>query len=116
MLSYWTWLPPLRKQSLKADNRVFNSGKQRIVRRMAPLGMRLEDACAKAHPFDKLVEGMRQPGMVQEAVDLIKRSTKDSVEARILINNRAEGNAPLIAQKMAAEFVMISLESEYPHP
>jgi len=31
---------------------------------MTPIGMLYEDAYAKAHPFDKLVEEMLQPEMV----------------------------------------------------
>jgi uncharacterized protein YecE (DUF72 family) len=53
VLSHWTWLPPLRKQLAKAGHRLFNSGRQRIVRLMTPIGTRYEDAYAKAHPFDR---------------------------------------------------------------
>jgi uncharacterized protein YecE (DUF72 family) len=105
VLSHWTWLPPLRKQLAKADYRVFNTGRQRIVRLMTPIGMRYEDAYAKAHPFDKLVEGMLQPEMVRETADIMQRAIKDSVETSILINNRAGGNAPIIAQKIAEQFL-----------
>jgi uncharacterized protein YecE (DUF72 family) len=105
VLSHWTWLPPLRKQLAKAEYRVFNSGRQRIVRLMTPIGMRYEDAYAKAHPFDKLVEGMLQPEMVRETADIMRKAIEDSVETSILINNRAGGNAPIIAQKVAEEFL-----------
>ena len=105
VLSHWTWLPPLRKQLAKADRRVFNSGRQRIVRLMTPIGMRYADAYANAHPFDKLVEGMLQPDMVRETADIMRRAIADSVETSILINNRAGGNAPIIAQKVAEEFL-----------
>ena len=104
VLSHWTWLPPLRKQIAKSEERVFNSGRQRIVRLMTPIGTRYEDAYAKAHPFNRLVEGMLQPEMVKEAADLMRRAIKDSVETSILINNRSGGNAPIIAQKLAKEF------------
>jgi uncharacterized protein YecE (DUF72 family) len=105
VLSHWTWLPPLRKQLSKADQRVFNSGRQRIVRLMTPIGTRYEDAYAKAHPFDKLVEGMMQPDMVRETAEIMKKAIEDNVETSILINNRAGGNAPMIAQKVAEEFL-----------
>jgi uncharacterized protein YecE (DUF72 family) len=105
VLSHWTWLPPLRKQLAKADYRVFNSGRQRMVRLMTPIGTRYEDAYAKAHPFDKLVEGMLQAEMVRETADIMRRAIKDSVETSILVNNRAGGNAPLIAQKLAEQFL-----------
>jgi uncharacterized protein YecE (DUF72 family) len=105
VLSHWTWLPPLRKQLAKADYKVFNSGRQRIVRLMTPIGMRYEDAYAKAHPFDKLVEGVLQPEMVRETADIMRKAIENSVETNILINNRAGGNAPIIAQKVAEEFL-----------
>jgi uncharacterized protein YecE (DUF72 family) len=105
VLSHWTWLPPLRKQLAKADQRVFNSGRQRIVRLMTPIGMRYEDAYAKAHPFDKLVEGMLQPEMVRETADIMRSAIEESIETSILINNRAGGNAPIIAQRVAEEFL-----------
>ena len=76
VLSHWTWLPPLRKQLAKANRRVFNSGRRRIVRLMTPIGMRYADAYAKAHPFDKLVEGMLQPDMVRETADIMRRAIK----------------------------------------
>lgn len=105
VLSHWTWLPPLGKQLAKADHRVFNGGKRRIVRLMTPIGMRYEDAYAKAHPFDKLVEGMLQPQMVRETVDLMRLAIEENVETSILINNRAGGNAPLIAQRVVEQFL-----------
>ena len=104
MLSHWTWLPPLRKQLMKADNRVFNSGGQRIIRLMTPIGMRYEDAYAKAQPFNKLVDGMLQPHMVKEAAGFMLEATEKGIETSVIINNRAGGNAPIIAQKVAEEF------------
>jgi uncharacterized protein YecE (DUF72 family) len=105
VLSHWTWLPPLRKQLANADHRVFNGGGRRIVRLMTPIGMRYEDAYAKAHPFDMLVEGMLQPQMVQEAAELMHRAIDENIETSILINNRAGGNAPLIAQRVVEQFL-----------
>jgi hypothetical protein len=105
VLSHWTWLPPLSKQLEKADHRVFNSGKQRIIRLMTPIGMRYEAAYEKAYPFDKLVESMLQPSMIKETTDLMRRAIEENVETNILINNRAGGNAPLIAQRVAEQFV-----------
>jgi hypothetical protein len=72
---------------------------------MTPIGTRYEDAYAKAHPFDKLVERMMQPDMVRETAEIMKKAIEDNVETSILINNRAGGNAPMIAQKVAEEFL-----------
>jgi uncharacterized protein YecE (DUF72 family) len=104
-LSHWTWLPPLRKQLAKADHRVFNGEKRRIVRLMTPIGTRYEDAYAKAHPFDKLIEGMLQPQMLRETADLMHLAIQDDIQTMILINNRAGGNAPMIAQRLVEAFL-----------
>ncbi len=104
VLSHWTWLPSLKKQVNRAGNRIFNAGKQRLIRLMTPMGMRYEEAYAKAYPFDKLIEGMLQSGMVHDAADLMGEATKEGFETSIIINNRSGGNAPIIAQRVAEQF------------
>jgi uncharacterized protein YecE (DUF72 family) len=105
VLSHWTWLPPLRKQLSKASVRFYNAGKQMIVRLMTPIGMRYEEAYLKAFPFDKMVEGMMSPRMPEETAEVMLEAVKQGVLANVIINNRAGGNAPLIAQKVAGRFV-----------
>lgn len=39
---------------------------------MTPIGLRYEEAYAKAHPFDRLVEGMLQPEMVADTAALMR--------------------------------------------
>ena len=105
VLSHWTWLPPLRKQFAKAGKRFFNSGKQAIVRLMTPRGMRYEDAYAKAHPFDKIVDGMLSREMIEDTVDLMLDAAEQDIRMNVIINNRAGGNAPMIAQRVAASLL-----------
>ena len=105
VLSHWTWLPPLRKQFSKASGRFFNAGKQTVIRLMTPIGMRYEEAYLKAFPFDKMVEGMMSPRMPEETAELMLEALKQDVQANVIINNRAGGNAPLIAQKVAEKFL-----------
>ncbi len=104
VLSQWTWLPPLRKQMTKAGGRFFNAGKQCVIRLLTPLGMRYDDSYVQAYPFDKLVEGMLQPEMILETVDLIWQALNQGVLVNVIINNRAGGNAPLLAQMIAGKF------------
>ena len=108
VLSHWTWLPPLRKQFSKASGRFFNAGRQTVVRLMTPIGMRYEDAYLKAFPFDKMVEGMMSPRMPEETAEVMLEAVKQNVQASVIINNRAGGNAPLIAQKVAERFIQMS--------
>ena len=105
VLSHWTWLPPLATQFARVGRRFFNAGRQGIVRLMTPRGTRYEDAYARAFPFDKLVEGMLQPGMIDETVVLMEEAIRQGIRLHIIINNRAGGNAPLIAQLLADRFL-----------
>jgi len=104
VLSHWTWLPPLRKQFAKAGGKSFNSGGQGVIRLLTPLRMRYEDSYLQAYPFDRLVEGMVQPEMILETVDLMWQAVNQGVLLNVIINNRAGGNAPLIAEMVAKKF------------
>jgi hypothetical protein len=42
--------------------------------------------------------------MVQDTVDIMQAAIEQNVRANVVINNRAAGNAPLTAQKIAQEF------------
>lgn len=104
VLSHWTWLPPLRRQFAKGSKAFLNRSKQCVVRLMTPRGMRYEEAYVKAFPFDKLVDGMMSPDMVEDTVGIMQAAIEQNVRANVVINNRAAGNAPLTAQKIAQEF------------
>ncbi len=104
LLSHWTWLPPLEKQFKKAGERFFNSGRQSVIRLMTPIEMRYEDAYKKAYPFDKIVEGMLQPRMIEDTVRLMRTAVDQDMHLNIIINNRSGGNAPLVARQIAERF------------
>ena len=70
-----------------------------------PLVMRYEDSYIQAYPFDKLVEGMVQPEMILETVDLMMQAVNQGVLVNVIINNRAGGNAPLLAQMIVGKFL-----------
>ena len=76
-----------------------------VVRLMTPHNVRYENAYATAHPFDRLVEGMLQPTMVRDTVELMRTAVDRGAQINIIVNNRAGGNAPLIAQALAEEFL-----------
>jgi uncharacterized protein YecE (DUF72 family) len=107
VLSHWTWLPPLQTQFAKSGRRFFNTGRESIIRLMTPLGTRYEDAYARAFPFTNLVEGMLQPRMIEETAELMEEGIGQDVRMNIIINNRAGGNAPRIAQLIADRFLSI---------
>ena len=105
ILSHWTWLPQLSRQFAMSGKKFMNRGKEGIIRLLTPRGMRYEDAYAKAHPFSSLVDGMMDPQMVDQTVEIMKAAIEDDVRINVVVNNRAGGNAPIIAQKIAKQFL-----------
>lgn len=103
-LSHWTWLPPLAEQLELAGGRFFNEGGEVLVRLMTPHRLRYEEAFAKAHPFDRLVEGMLSERMLGETVGVMRAAIAAGRHVTVIVNNRAGGNAPLIAERLAERF------------
>jgi uncharacterized protein YecE (DUF72 family) len=104
VLSHWTWLPSLRRQFRLSGDTFMNAGGNSVLRLLTPRGMRYEEAYAKAHPFDKLVEGMVTPQMIEDTVGLMGHAVEQKARVNVLVNNRAGGNAPLIARQIADRF------------
>ena len=71
--------------------------------------MRYEEAYAQAHPFNALVEEMLHPAMVEETVELMQAAINQDVDVNVIINNRAGGNAPLVARQIAQRFLNMQL-------
>ena len=69
--------------------------------------MSYEESYAKAFPFDKIIPGMVDPEMIEDTAKIVKMVVRDKVQVNLIINNRAGGNALLIAQK-----IVDSLHSE----
>ncbi len=105
VFSHWTWLPPLSKQLTKVGGRFFNSGNSCIVRLITPLQMKYEDSYAKAFPFDKMVDGMMSPGMIDDTIQIIMEGIRRRKRMNLIINNRAGGNTPIIARLIAERFL-----------
>ena len=76
---------------------------------MTPLRMSYEDSYAKAFPFNNMVDGMMDPGMIDDAIEIIKEGIKRRKRMNLIINNRVGGNAPTIVQqitKRLQEFIL----------
>jgi uncharacterized protein YecE (DUF72 family) len=104
VLSHWTWLPSLGKQFSQSGNTFLNASGHAILRLLTPRGMRYEEAYAKAHPFDRHVEGMVTPRMIEDTVELMGRAVQQKAHINVIVNNRAGGNAPLIARQIVSRF------------
>jgi hypothetical protein len=60
-----------------------------------------EESYVKAFPFYKMIPGMLDPEMIEDTARIVSEAIKDGVQVNLIINNRAGGNAPLIAEKIA---------------
>ncbi len=103
VLSHWTWLPPLRKQFLKSGKKYYNRGKNCILRLLTPLKMKYNDSYEKTFPFDKTVEGLMNPEMIPEAVEIIKEGSRNGICMNVILNNRCCGNAPMLAKELTGK-------------
>ena len=108
VLSHWTWLPEIRVQMRAAKGRFFNSGHNCVIRLMTPRGVRYEDAYKKAYPFNKLVEDMISQNMIDDTVEIMKKGIANDVNVNVIVNNRAGGNAPMIARMIAKKFLSLN--------
>jgi hypothetical protein len=104
VLSHWTWLPPLSEQFRKGQQTFLNSGHQAVLRLITPLKMRYDASYIKAHPFDHIVDGMMSPQMITESVEIMGAAIDSGVGINVIINNRAGGNAPMIANRLREAF------------
>jgi uncharacterized protein YecE (DUF72 family) len=105
VLSHWTWLPSLNSQFQKGGRRFLNERKDCVIRLMTPGGMRYEQAYAKAHPFDALIPGMMDAGMVSDTAHIMKEGVTKNARVFVIVNNRSGGNAPLIAREIACRYM-----------
>jgi uncharacterized protein YecE (DUF72 family) len=60
--------------------------------------MSYEAAKMRAAPYTKIVEEL--PEMRRETLELVKKAVSENCRAYVLVNNRAEGNAPLTIQAL----------------
>jgi len=48
-----------------------------------------------------MIPGMLDPEMIEDTIKIANEAIKDKIQVNLIINNRAGGNAPLIAQQIA---------------
>jgi hypothetical protein len=70
-----------------------------VLRLLTPLKMSYEAAKKRAEPYTKIVEKL--PHMRCETVQLTRQAVSEGRRAYVLVNNRAEGPAPLTVQALS---------------
>lgn len=96
--NHWSSMPPLAEQHkrLEAFTAPFT-----VMRLLTPLKMSYEAAKKRAEPYDKIVAEL--PEMRRDTVELVKTAVAEQRRAYVLVNNRAEGNAPLTVQALVGQ-------------
>jgi len=105
VFSHWTWLPPIREQWKLAGGGFSAANQTAICRILTPLGVKFEDAFARAYPFERPIpEVEASPDtqrMVLDATALAFQAILQETDLFLILNNRAYGNAPNLAQRIA---------------
>jgi uncharacterized protein YecE (DUF72 family) len=91
--NHWSYMPPLAEQHTRMGS---FTAPFTVLRLLTPLKMSYEAAKKRAEPYTKIVEEL--PEMRQGTVELVRQTVAENRQAYVLVNNRAEGNAPLTVQ------------------
>jgi len=96
--NHWTAMPPLSDQHRLLENTFTSSFV--LIRLLTPLGLAHEKAVERYKPYDRIVAA--QPRMRQDTVTLVQQALASGTSPYVLVNNRAEGCAPLTVQALTA--------------
>jgi hypothetical protein len=69
-----------------------------VLRLLTPLKISYEAAKKRAEPYTKIIGEL--PEMRRDTVELVRKAVAENRRAYVLVNNRAEGNAPLTVQAL----------------
>ena len=96
VFNHWTAMPPLSEQHRRLD-RSFTAPHM-VIRLLTPLGLAYEKAVERYKPYDRIVQPI--PSMRTDVVQLVQEARAGGKSAYVLVNNRAEGCAPLTVQAL----------------
>jgi len=96
----WTEMPPIGEQ---LDSAWTFPATFTVARALLKPGRRCADAVKQFQPYDRVQEPL--PDLRQDLVRLVSEAHQRRVEAYILANNRAEGNAPGTIRAVATKWL-----------
>ncbi len=113
VFNHWSYMPAISEQ-LKYDSITADFIVARIL---TPLGMSYEATVQKFEPFDKIIAPL--PEMRADVMKLVEIALQTRKIAYLLINNRAEGCAPLtiaaIQQMLEQRFLLTKNSGQIDH-
>jgi len=93
--NHWSYMPPLAEQHKRMET---FTAPFTVLRLLTPLKISYEAAKKRAEPYNKIVGEL--PEMRRDTVSLVKQAVAEHRQAYVLVNNRAEGNAPLTVEAL----------------
>jgi uncharacterized protein YecE (DUF72 family) len=93
--NHWTSMPSLADQHRRLGS---FTASFTVIRLLTPLKMKYAEAKLRAAPYDKIVA--RLPEMRADTVEIVRSAVSQERPAYVLVNNRAEGNAPTTIQEL----------------
>jgi len=97
--NHWASMPPLSDQHRLLES-TFRAPFV-VFRLLTPLGLAYEKAVERYKPYDRIVAA--QPRMRQDTVAVVQQAVAAGTSPHVLVNNRAEGCAPLTVQALTDE-------------
>jgi uncharacterized protein YecE (DUF72 family) len=94
--NHWSYMPTLAEQHTRMGT---FTAPFTVLRLLTPLKMSYEAAKKRAEPYTKIVGEL--PEMRRDTVELVRKAVAENRRAYVLVNNRAEGNAPLTVEALA---------------
>jgi uncharacterized protein YecE (DUF72 family) len=95
--NHWSLMPPLAAQHRRLGETF--SADFVVFRLLTPLGLSHSEAVERYRPYDRLCNPL--PEMREDTTALLRQACQDGKSAYVLVNNRAEGNAPATVQALA---------------
>ncbi len=99
--NHWTYMPALAEQHDRLD-KTFTAPFV-LLRLLTPLRVKYEDAVMMAEPYNRIVRAL--PAMRADTTALVKQAMREGRRTYVLVNNRAEGCAPLTVQAIVDQFL-----------
>lgn len=94
--NHWTYVPALAEQHRKLSEEF--TAPFVLFRLLTPLHIKYEAAVRMAEPYNKINAPL--PTMRADTVKLVQQAVAENRRAYVLVNNRAEGCAPLTVQAL----------------
>ena len=99
--NHWTYMPSLADQHRRLSEAF--TAPFALLRLLTPLRVRYEDAVKRAEPYNRIVEPLNE--MRADTTRLVNQAVRENRPAYILVNNRAEGCAPLTVQALVDQLL-----------